>query len=546
MSDAHERLAQADEASRARAFISLFQHPSQGERHRALSEVVEMGEAAVESLLDALSSEERFVRQGALRALTQIASPRAASRLQAFVLEAASPLGDDRTFAMQALAAAASPSLGDRSEALAFFTGRLKDEDDFVRAYALEALGRLGDPRARPLLERGARDRDPFVAEKAAAALVRLEQTEVAPSLEEMLSPEAIEHGLQSREASRREMALRELRRRIDELDFDPLPLVVRLIHGPNRIGRRSALEAVARLDLQDARGPVLTLLNNDHTDADILANALRAMASLGVGEGSDRLMARAQQFLGHEDLFVRAAAVASLAAASVDDALPALIVALSDSEAWVREEASKAVAAHAGPALETSAEQLTAVIVLRVRSLQQKVQGRRPAGEVQTLERLVGALASTVPHGCSPRLADEMAPAGYACLAAPAASVRLAGLDLLHELVTSGAKPAPPTRAALRNLAAALSSGDTAVVAAALAVLGAVLPAGSPDATKGLIEVLHRGQRALALDAIDLLGRAGDPQAQAVLEKLVRNPDAEISRAAESSLPETDGWDDF
>ena len=160
-----------DEIARARRIASFFNHPDRTQRHRALEQLVGMGEAGVPALVEALASDERLMRAGALRALMRVRSPESLPGLMGYLEKHQTEIGDNRAFAMQGISAAVSPEVEGLSQLFFFLQAYLDDPDHFVRAYAHEALGRLGDARALPLVERGTRDKEPFVAEKADVAL---------------------------------------------------------------------------------------------------------------------------------------------------------------------------------------------------------------------------------------------------------------------------------------------------------------------------------------------------------------------------------------
>jgi len=553
MTDPYADVLRSDELAMARRLIALFDHPLKDQRHRALAQIVEMGESAVDALLEALQSHEPRHRQGALRALVQLASPAAIGGLRHYVEQHADELGDNRAFAMQALCAATSPHIEPYDPLFQFLTRIIDDRDDFVRAYAYAALGRLGDRRAMPLIQRGLKDRDAFVAQKASEALVRLESAPEVRAGEppRRLSPEEIGFGLQSTEAPRREMALTELRLRVRDEQFDAMPMLTQLLHGPNFIGRRSALHALGALRDKRALPTLIRMARPGESEADLLANALRAIAQMGplseeesaslAGPLHELLLSLRHQ-VRHVDLFVRAGAVAALTVIPEEEAIDLLIVASGDEEIWIQEEASAALLRQAGRRLVPSAASIANVVRALLRRIHgsRKTEGRWPAGvakQVTVLQRLLSALISSVPERPDPTFTAAIEPSAWEAVLGPAAEVRVKGLELLHELLTSQNRLKTPSRPALDGLIGALTSTDRNLLVAALELLQEVLPQKDASATARLVNILYRGDAELATRAIALLGRAGDMEARNVLRRLSRDDNPRIADAARAQL---------
>jgi HEAT repeat protein len=538
----------------ARRLIALFEHPFREERHRALHELVALGEEAVSPLLEAVQSQEPRTRAGALRALARLGSPRALDTMMRFVQDNALRPGDDRAFAMQAVAAATHPDVPQARELFYFLQQTSRDADVFVRGFAYEALGALGDPRASGLLERGARDKEPFVVEKATAALARLASRAAPPPQEDRLMDlEQIGFALQANDLERRQLGIGEVLRR-QRAGQDLLGLVLQVLAGPNRLGRLSALEVLARLADARALGAVTQALYSEHSDADTKARALRVVAAVGrraalevLGEaGIERLGRALLEALRGGDLFVRAAAVSALGVLPEDEALPRLVEAAHDENAWVREEASAALLRHAGGAL---APWLGALARLGEHSLQELERAPGAAGDdgsgtAQDLrrfqERLLRLVMDTV--ALSPALRPEAEAAalslGIAALGASRAALRVEGLRLLGHLSRAGMRPAL-SAAQVRAIATALGSARRDLVEQALGLLRAWLPRRAEAATARLLALLREADEALALEIIPLLGRAADPEALAALRALERHPSARQRAAAQDALAE-------
>jgi HEAT repeat protein len=537
----------------ARHLIAQFEHPLRDERHRALEQVVALGEAAVDPLLSALTaSQEPKLRAGAMRALARIGSPRAIPALLQYVEDHANEPGDNRAFAMQGVAGGASPSYPELGALFASLQGKLRDRDSFVRAWTCEALGKLGDPRARPLLEQAARDKDSLVAEKATLALTRLVGAQ-APSVaqDRLLDPAQIGFALQANDLARRELGVAEVLRR-QQQGQDMFPLVVQVLTGPNRLGKLTALDTFAKLGDPRALGAVAPLLLDDRTDADLRARALRVLGAFGPAQAGQALggvelakLARTMRpaLAAEANLFVRAAAVAALGALPDDEALPLLMEALHDGNAWVRDEAASALTRREPRALRPWLKGLARLLRHAVEALPARVTqaGDDGAGSEQDLALFQHKLLTLIERGLSqgePAADAEQEILG-ACLTAlqgHKAALRAQALEILAHQAHQGARPTL-TEPQLRTLAHALTSTREEVVRAALACLRAWLPRGSAAATAPLLSVLQRRSESLALEVIPLLGRAGDVEARQALRELASNPSPRVGQAAREAL---------
>ncbi len=528
-----------DELDRARRLVSFLDHPDREQRHRALDQIVAMGHHGTTALCEALESTERLTRAGALRGLSRAPSPNAITPLCRYLDTHPDELGDNRAFAMQAIVAATSPAIDDPHRLFHFLQAHLDDSDTFVSAFAFEALGKLGDARALPLVQRGLKNKEPFVAEKAALAMAALAQAPAIPTLnaDALMTPDEIGFALQSGQAERRNLGLNELARRVAQ-GQSLTHIIASLLTGPNRIGRQTALEAIARLRKPEHTPLVLQALNGPQTDDDLRSRALRALAALGPDaidtlDQSQRadLLRQLRAWISGGDLFVRAAAVSALGALPGPESLKLLMAAARDQDAWIREDASVALSQWAGPSL---LPWLDALCNLTLHALSLPTQ-KGPEGDPTALQlRLIKTVAETARARSG---ADEgCIEVGLAALRASNAKVRVAGLGLLADQAAHPHNPALKD-AEVRLLSAALTSTRKEVILMALDALDAWLPRGSAAATTDLVSLLHTGDEALAIRVIPLLGKAGDIEARGVLDALSHNDNPAVSQSARAAL---------
>jgi len=130
------------------------------------SELPELGEPAVEPLIQALKDEYSDVRESAAEALAKIGEPAVEPLIQALKKYINS---DVRMRAARALG-----KIGDK-RAVEPLIQALKDEDWHVQEEAAEALGEIGDKRAVEPLIQALKDEDvEYVRAEAAGALVKI------------------------------------------------------------------------------------------------------------------------------------------------------------------------------------------------------------------------------------------------------------------------------------------------------------------------------------------------------------------------------------
>ena len=176
-----------------RALLGALQHEDQDLRREAAKAIGPVGEQdeaftkrAVKALQPLLSDSEQRVRRAAALSLVRLgdASPKLVSLLKATVTQSGRAIVEERRDACLALgklgaaARAAVPTLiaALREEprinkAIPYAEQRRAQHDELRRA-AATALGQIGDPRARPALERA--KENATLAEAAGAALAKL------------------------------------------------------------------------------------------------------------------------------------------------------------------------------------------------------------------------------------------------------------------------------------------------------------------------------------------------------------------------------------
>ena len=527
----------SEEADRARHLMSFFNHPVRDERHRALELIVNLGMSATPALIDGLSAEEPHMRTGSLRALGRIADPRAVPALLLYLETHGTELGDNRAFAMQALAASVDGRPENAQHLHHFLERALSDNDVFVRGYAYEALGKISDSRLAHVLERGVADPEPFVQERATLGLAAARAVAPPPVADdELMEPLDIEHALQSPHSERRELALSELERRI-AAGQDMLPLVLRVFMGPNRNGRQTALEALSRMGDPRALVPVLARLRNPASSDDLKARCLRAVAAVGVDslDGAQRaeLLRDLVALTASQDVFVRAASVEALGRIPSEASVTLLVRCAADPEEWVRDGACRGLrrvpAALLAPHAKTLAEHATT-------SLRRTDDADAAPADHRAATDLLCLLETVAEVPLDPSSSDAVMATGMRAMGAPRASIRVQGLHLLEELSHRGYRPELHS-VELRRICTALTSGSRDVLAAAVGLLDRWMPDGSAVPVPSLVQVVRHAPEDIGVRAAHLLARSRDAEARAELRRLSLSGRGVLADAARAAL---------
>ena len=148
------------------------------------------GSAAVDGVMSALADSDRTVRDAAVRALANIGTPEAASALVSGLergdreLQAAigaalksfdwTPVGASGRVVHAVLHGRFDEATAQGAAAVAPLVAMVADRDPAMRRSALEALGRLAEPRTAQAIGAAFRDPDASVRQAAAAALAAL------------------------------------------------------------------------------------------------------------------------------------------------------------------------------------------------------------------------------------------------------------------------------------------------------------------------------------------------------------------------------------
>jgi HEAT repeat protein len=538
--------------------ITLLRHVDADIRNRAMEALRQWGQAAVPALLSALDHPEPMVRGNVALLLGQIGAQEAVAPLAARVA-VLSP-GDDRTFCVRSLADLSGPHLRGEPGLLDLFSRLSQENDLFVRALACTALGRLGDPRAVPILVRAQGDAEPWVREAAQKALEDLARApqpgkekrpaataalaapppgaaapmapseltppggteppgvacaHPAPSSENLsagpLDPARLERlvdDLYSRDPTSRDLAAEEL----VLAGSAAVPLLCRAIRSPVQDPPLLALTVLGRIGDRAALGPLLGVVAVRGTSTELRTVAIRAIAQLCQGNESSVL-----DFLLKErssDALLSAAVATALGAFRSVRAVRALLTYLDDENEFVRESAAAALTRAACPGVPDLVTRLVATA--------------RDDPDERVRAKATEALSAALSSGaCPPEVAVR---AAVALLEDPRSETRLAGLKLLRA-----------TRrrhlGAAEALVRALGDSDRSVRLEACELLGEVAPLAYAPAVEALRHLATDPDREVSRAAIGSLGLVGGPEARLALRLLRGDSDPDLADAARAAL---------
>ncbi len=227
--------------------VDALNHPDAKHQRELMDELVAEGASIVEPLVANLAITEPRARVCIVRVLGEVGDKAALLPLMRFVWDTRESIvdGDARGLAMKSII-----ELGDESDSPKVFQFLLdiyRDDDAFVRGYALQAMGKFGDRRALPMVQEGLADENEFVRERAQQSVKALE-SKIAAGPKEDLSADEILQSVRGKQGGERAYWLNELRERDDAFE-----LAERLVAEGGR-GVFAGLELLLELDDPRAR----------------------------------------------------------------------------------------------------------------------------------------------------------------------------------------------------------------------------------------------------------------------------------------------------
>jgi HEAT repeat protein len=489
--------------------------------------LVNIGQPALQPLLESLFSENLNVRLYATYALGEIRDPKAARGLLR-MLQDPDPLVLDT-------AAEALIAVGERSviPAVAQLLGSSRPR---VRRRALDVLGELGDPSLAETISSLIGDPDREVVKSAITALGKVQAVTSCQLATRLLSlpGEDLQDSLRVAFLSMGEPAVICLTGVLESASGEPLTraiyllgklkatgtvdAIIQRLHDPNPAVRRFA--AIALTEIGDPRAEeYLVALLNDRDPA------LRTYAAVGLMSLGGRISIRLL-LASLNDPETRWLAVRILDKIGSRD-IDSLIGALKDERtSWYAEEALTRLDGNVLPQLEERLKGPDPVISQSVARVMGEVRDRRAVAPLLEAIQAGGELgrssATALIKIADPAAVDPL----VELLGNQTEEVRLFAAYALGGLKDRRAVPA---------LTRGLADASSSVRGIAAHALGQI---GSRDATEALLKALEDASAHVRATAAYALARIGDRTAVAKLEvQLQKDPDFTSRKAAQEAL---------
>lgn len=405
--------------------------------------------------------------------------------------------------------------------------------DRFVRAFAAQAFGSLGDLRSRARVEALTSDPDPWVQERAEIILQRLNAATLAddnPTLDDFAALAAAAQA-QGGDLAPWLADLGDPRRAVRDAAVEQLvgagraavPYLLEKLNQPHVTPRIAAALALGRIQTPDAIGPlIIAATGSADTEAELelVAVALRAVANCLTGT-EEGLASTLIPLARHADRFVRAAALLCLGRMPDGKAVRAVVEALSDPDAFVVESAAIALS-------EGVREEDAALVWPLLSALEQAPHATSPA----LREAILIALSRVAIE--DPGLRVRVRHRVRREVTGSTVSMRKAAIALLERLHD---EHDPPVLPLLDDVMGRLRDDHPEVRVVAASFLAQHLAAGFTHAVQRLCDAIDRDEKTLTLLCMEALRRVDTPAARAALEALCASGDVDIRARADELL---------
>lgn len=509
--------------------VSQLEHPDAEHQREIMDELIALGTSIVPQLTASLSLVEPSAREALVRVLSELGDTRAMVPLMRLVYDRRDRIEDAnaRGLAMKALMQLAQPSHAPKM--FDFLMDVRRDADPFVRGWALEAMGRFGDARVRPILGEALKDEHDFVRERAHAALESLEGGE--------------QHGLEQSELSRDEI-LQKIRNAQDgERVFwmnalhereDTFELAVKLVKEGGK-GAVIGLQVLLGLDDERARDVARRAFDRVDTSAN-KAICLRILAKSLHSDASPEELAIIRAGHAHSDTFVRMAAMAAGGVSGEDELVRRAMDALQSRDLHVAISAAEALSHGLTPEMKRFLPQLRDALA-RAHKMRHDLNDEEPALlEAHMLRAITNVLPGLV-VGRSDVQRDALRSLREASAHWP---VLVSALRLLRDTtdgVPALAKEERWQASHTLPLIELLTSEDDRVRERVIALLKHGAPSGIGALADQLERIIHDDSLDLTQDIIPLLERSGSQRAKQLLQDLCASPDEAVQLAAQAAL---------
>lgn len=502
-----------------------------GDRQReAMEMLIHLGEDSLDPLIASIDFAEPRGKEAIMRILGQLGISSAIPTLMRFTFDARGSIDDSdaRALAMQSIMKLLRPEHGPK---IFDFLMEMKDDDDtFVRGYAIEALGRIGDRRAIPIVQDALKDKEEFVQERAQIAADQLQSAPQQDSLQsDDVSDQEILQKIRYAQGGERTYYINLLKER---------PHAFELARQLVQEGGKGALLGLQILQSQNNASARDVVIRHFVGGANTTERAicLRILSQHLKGDGTPDELRVIQQGLNDPDGFVRQAAMAAAAASGHVEMTRQAIKHVEKSKDYEALGAAEALSNGLTPQMKRLLPELRDAL----HHVHRKRVGYATDEHVQTEAHMLRAINNVIVDGGvigatevteqalkSLRDADQHWP------------ILVSALRLLRDLIGERTldESARWSQGACLNLSQLLDHPEGRVRARVIDLLKRGGPRGFTAIVPKLERLIYDDEVDTATDIIPLLGRAGGERARRLLQDLEQAQEPDVAEAAQTAL---------
>ena len=496
-------------------------------QRQAMERLAGEGVAAMDPMEASLGFVDKRAREAIVRTLGLMKDPKAIPTLMGFVVNRRGSIedADARGLAMKSIMQLLLPKHAPK--VFDFLMDAKSDQDPFVRGYAVEALGKLGDVRAKPIIQDAMADPDEFVQERAQRAMGQLAQ---APAQEgQDIDDLTILQKIRTEQGGSRTFYINALLAKPNAFE-----LAQQLVQEGGK-GALFGLQIMQGVDDPRARAVALHHFAGDE-DPTERAICLRILAKHLAGDATAQEQQVIKQGLHHADTFVRQAALAAAAASGQPELAVEAIRRVEQGRDHEALDAAEALARGSSAALKRVLPQMRDAL----HQAQRRRQGHPVEIHVQTEAHMLRALNNVLEQGPVVGASEVIEQALHSLKDAREHwPILVSALRLLRDALAERTLPedARWSQQHAHSLAQLLDHPEARVRARVVDLLKRGGPKGFSAMTPKLERLLYDEQVDTATDIIPLLARAAGAQARNLLQDLAASQDASVVQAAEDAL---------
>lgn len=505
--------------------IDALSHPDIEERRLIMDSLVTIGPDVLEVLVANLAFATPKIQMHLIQIIGEIGSPSICIDLMRFVFDYQGKMesNDARALAMKNLVSLAPEEDGARM--LKFALDLMQDEDHFVRAGAIQLIGRFGDSRLVGILED--QMKEPLLAEVITSSLAKIRYIE-ANGQDAQYDEDRILQEIRTGRGGQRSFFIAELKARSNAFE-----MARTLVQTQGR-GMIVGLDVLQSLDDKRGRKVAVEVLLS-HTDAATLAIAFRLLAENLEGDANENECELIEKSLRHRDPFVKIAATLAAAGTGKESLI---IRALSSMKGMDAPESSKAIAKRISETLVEGSRWVVPHVIISIDELLEKKQDAQNQNKL-TVAYLLRALRFAIQRqGVGARDAHKII---FRALKFGSGfpQIVIASLELLSKLAPSDGYKFSPSWTEEETLVFSdiLHDLPERLRSQTLKLLFLGAPAGI-ESLSAVLRPLAFGQgEDVSRYVIPLLSETGASVAKEIISELSKDPNKKIREAANAAL---------